>query len=74
MDIYPVYINDLEEWEMLKDSYHLNLFFQKAQSVIVGGGVVQLIRKQFDQTENVIEEIDQLDQLMVLKEKLERFL
>lgn len=73
MDILPVYINDLEEWEMLKDAYALNLFFQKAQSMIVGGGKVQLIRRQFDRSEVVIEEIDELEGLEKIKEKYWRY-
>ncbi|WP_126973746.1 hypothetical protein [Gynurincola endophyticus] len=74
MDIYQVYINDLEEWEMLKDEYQLSLFFQKAQSVLVGGGVVRIVRKQFNNSEVVLEDIDQLEVLLKLKEKMWRFL
>lgn len=74
MDIYQVYINDLEEWEMLKDEYQLNLFFQKAQSVLVGGGTVRIIRKQLNNSEVVLEDIDQLEVLLKLKEKMWRFL
>jgi hypothetical protein len=74
MDIYQVYINDLEEWEMLKDEYQLSLFFQKAQSVLVGGGTVRIVRKQFNNSEVVLEDIDQLEVLLKLKEKMWRFL
>ena len=74
MDIFPVYINDLEEWEMLKDAYQIGLTFQKAQSMIVGGGKLQLIRKQFDQSEVVIDEIDELEVLEKMKKHYMRYL
>ena len=60
---YIIYVNQIEELQMLNDKLALDAIFRKAQSAVVGGEIVALIRQTASGDSYRFEEISTLDDL-----------
>ena len=60
MEEYTIYVNQVEEWQMVNDTASLDTIFQRAKRNLVGGGTVVLARK------NSNGRIDKFDELTTL--------
>ncbi len=63
MDEYTIYVNEVEEWQMVHDTNALDALFQKAKRLLVGGGTVALARKNRLGHSDKFEEISTLEDL-----------
>ena len=63
MDEYTIYVNQVEEWQMLNDTHALDTVFQRARRNLVGGGTVVLARKNTGGKTDRFDEMSTLDDL-----------
>jgi len=62
MEEYVIYVNQVEEWQMVNDTASLDTIFKRAKSKLVGGGTVVLARK------NPNGRIDRFDEVTALED------
>ena len=62
MEEYMIYVNQVEEWQMVNDTASLDTIFQRAKRNLVGGGTVVLARKHSNGR------IDKFDELSTLED------
>ena len=60
-------VREIEELQMIRDSYSLELIFEKARSIVVQGGIVSLVRKQTQGPSEPFEKLDTEDALASYK-------
>ena len=70
---YIIYVGQIEEYQMLNDRQSLDAIFRKAQSAVVGGEVVALVRKSANGTEYRFEEISTLEDLNTYKKNVYKY-
>ena len=63
MNEYTIYVNQVEEWQMLNDTHALDAVFQKAKRMLVGGEPVVLARKDRSGRSDKFDELSTLDDL-----------
>lgn len=63
MNDFVIDISKVEEWQMLNDKNELDRLFAKAQSTVVNGARVLLMRKSTSGKSEMFDEIDTLDDL-----------
>ena len=74
MDDYTIYVNQVEEWQMVSDTNALDALFQKAKRILVGGGTVSLVRKNGPGRDDKFDEISTLEDLEVYRKNVYRHL
>jgi len=70
---YIIYVGQIEEFQMLNDKKALDAIFRKAQSAVVGGEVVALVRQNANGTSYRFEEISTLEDLNVYKKNVYKY-
>lgn len=70
---YIIYVNQIEEYQMLNDRQSLDAIFRRAQSAVVGGEVVALIRKTSNGQSYRFEEISTLEDLNEYKKNVYKY-
>jgi len=70
---YIIYVGQIEELQMLNDRQALDAIFRKAQSAVVGGEVVALVRKTSSGQEYRFEEISTLEDLNEYKKNVYKY-
>jgi len=71
---YIIYVGQREEYQMLNDRQALDAIFRKAQSAVVGGEVVALVRKTSSGQEYRFEEISTLEDLNEYKKNVYKYM
>jgi hypothetical protein len=70
---YIIYVGQIEEYQMLNDRQSLDAIFRKAQSAVVGGEVVALVRQHANGTSYRFEEISTLEDLNSYKKNVYKY-
>jgi len=70
---YIIYVGQIEEYQMLNDRQSLDAIFRKAQSAVVGGEVVALVRQNANGASYRFEEISTLEDLNVYKKNVYKY-
>jgi len=70
---YIIYVGQIEELQMLNDKHALDAISRKAQSAVVGGEVVALVRKTSSGQEYRFEEISTLEDLNEYKKNVYKY-
>lgn len=63
MEEYTIYVNQVEEWQMINDSAALDTIFQRAKRNLVGGGTVVLARRNSNGRTDKFDELSTLEDL-----------
>lgn len=74
MEDYIISVGKIEEWQMTNDVTELDIVFDRAKRVLVGGGVVALVREQRSGPAYRFEEFSSLDDLEAYKRRVYRLL
>lgn len=74
MDDYIINVGKLEELQMINDIAGLDSIFQRAKVVLVGGGMVAVVRHQRNGEVNRIEEFSTLEDLAAYKDRIYKYL
>ncbi len=74
MDDYIINVGKVEEWQMIKDVASLDEVFQRAKRVLVGGGVVALVRDMRNGDCYRFEEFTNLDDFEVYRTNVYKYL
>ncbi|HUP12929.1 MAG TPA: hypothetical protein VM187_11970, partial [Niastella sp.] len=70
---YTIIVNQIEEFQMLNDRQSLDAIFRKAQSAVVGGEVVALVRQNTNGQQYRFEEISTLEDLNTYKKNVYKY-
>ena len=70
---YIIIVNQIEEFQMLNDRQSLDAIFLKAQSAVVGGEVVVLVRQNANGQQYRFEEISTLEDLNAYKKNVYKY-
>ena len=70
---YTIIVNQIEEYQMLNDTRSLDAIFRKAQSAVVGGEVVALVRQNANGKQYRFEEISTLEDLNAYKKNVYKY-
>jgi hypothetical protein len=70
---YIIYVGQIEELQMLNDKPALDAIFRKAQSAVVGGEVVALVRKTASGESYRFEEISTLEDLNEYRKRVYKY-
>jgi hypothetical protein len=74
MEDYIISVGKVEEWQMTSDVAALDLVFDRAKRVLVGGGVVALVREQRSGEMYRVEELSTLEDLEEYRKGVYRWL
>ena len=74
MDDYIINVGKVEEFQMIKDVPALDELFQRAKRVLVGGGVVVLVRELRNGDSYRIEEFTNLDDFETYRKNVYKYL
>ena len=74
MHEYIIYVNEVEELQMISDNEELERIFTRAKSTIVQGESVILMRKDRDGTSNKVDELTTENELGLYREKVFKYL
>jgi len=74
MEDYIINVNKVEEWQMINDIASLDEIFQRAKRVLVGGGVVALMREQRDGTSWKVDEFSNLEDFGKYRDNVYKYL
>ena len=74
MDDYIINVGKVEEWQMIKDVSSLDELFQRAKRVLVGGGVVALVRELRNGDSYRFEEFTNLDDFEAYRKNVCKYL
>jgi hypothetical protein len=74
MDDYIINVGKVEEYQMIKDVAALDEIFQRAKRVLVGGGVVVLLRELRNGDSYRFEEFTNLDDFEAYKKNVYKYL
>jgi hypothetical protein len=74
MDDYIINVGKVEEWQMIKDVSSLDELFQRAKRVLVGGGVVALVRELRNGDSYRFEEFTNLDDFEAYRKNVYKYL
>lgn len=70
---YVIYVGQIEELQTLNDKPALDAIFRKAQSAVVGGEVVALVRQTASGQSYRFDEISTLDDLNEYKKNVYKY-
>jgi len=74
MDDFIINVGKVEEWQMIKDVSSLDELFQRAKRVLVGGGIVALVREFRNGDAYRFEEFTNLDDFEVYRKNVYKYL
>ena len=74
MSEYIINVREIEEWQMIGNIIELSQIFTRAQSAVVQGGVVTLVRQNPDGTIDKFDEMSTEDEIKTYKEKVFKYL
>ena len=74
MDDYIINVGKVEEFQMTKDVPALDELFQRAKRVVVGGGVVVLVRELRNGDSYRFEEFTNLDDFETYRKNVYKYL
>jgi hypothetical protein len=74
MEAYIISVGKVEEWQMTNDVAALDVVFERAKRVLVGGGIVALVREQRSGEVYRFEEFSTLEDLEEYRSRVYRFL
>jgi hypothetical protein len=74
MDDFIINVGKVEEFQMIKDVPALDEIFQRAKRVLVGGGVVVLVRELRNGDSYRFEEFSNLDDFETYKKNVCKYL
>lgn len=74
MQQYVINVAQIEEWQTIKNTDELDRIFTRAQSVLVGGGTVVLMRQNRNGNKEKFDEITTLDDLAGYKKQVYKYL
>jgi hypothetical protein len=74
MDELIIKVNDIEEWQTIRDLNSLDLTFDRAKRILVGGGTVTLIRIQPSGESYKFEHFTTLEDLQTYKNTVYKYL
>ena len=74
MEDYIISVGKVEEWQMTNDTAALDVVFDRAKRVLVGGGVVALVRELRTGEVYRFEEFSTLEELEKYKKGVYRWL
>jgi hypothetical protein len=74
MDDYIINVGKVEEWQMIKDIAALDEVFQRAKRVLVGGGMVVLMRELRNGDSYRFEEFTNLDDFEAYRKNVYKYL
>jgi hypothetical protein len=67
-------VGKVEEWQMTNDTAELNRLFEQAKRVLVGGGIVALVREQRSGEAYRFEEFTDLEEFDRYKRNVYKYL
>jgi hypothetical protein len=70
---FIIIVNQIEEYQMLNDRQSLDAIFRKAQSAVVGGEVVALVRQNANGQQSRFEQISTLEDLNTYKKNVYKY-
>ena len=74
MEDFIISVSEVEEWQMTNDVAALDNLFQRAKRVLVGGGIVALVRTQVSGESYRFEEFTDLEDFEKYKKNYKKFL
>jgi hypothetical protein len=74
MDDFIINVGNVEEFQMTKDVPALDELFQRAKRVLVGGGLVVLVRELRNGDSYRFEEFSNLDEFETYKKNVYKYL
>lgn len=74
MEDYVISVGKVEEWQMTNDTATLDVVFERAKRVLVGGGNVVLVREQRNGAVDRFDEFTTLEDLENYRKGVYRFL
>ena len=74
MEDYIISVGKVEEWQMTNDIAALDTVFDRAKRVLVGGGIVALVREQRSGEVYRFEEFSTLEDLEGYRKRVYRWL
>ena len=74
MEDFIISVGKVEEWQMTNDTAELDRLFERAKRVLVGGGIVALVREQRSGETCRFEEITNLDDFEQYKKSVYKYL
>jgi hypothetical protein len=74
MEDFIISVNKVEEWQMTNDVTELHNLFQRAKKVLVGGGIVALVRQQHSGESYRFEEFTNLEDFEQYKMSVFKYL
>ena len=74
MDEFEINVNEIEEFQMTNSIVDLQQIFKRAQSTVVQGGTVVLLRQNADGTSYRVDEITNENELETYKETVFKYL
>lgn len=74
MEDYIINVGQLEELQMINDIAGLDSIFQRARVMLVGGGIVAVVRHQRSGGTDRIEEFSTLEELAAYKDRIYKYL
>lgn len=74
MEDYIISVGKVEEWQMTNDIAALDMVFERAKRVLVGGGMVALVREQRSGEVYRFEEFSTLEDFEAYRKRVYRYL
>ena len=74
MEDFIISVGKVEEWQMTNDVAALDGLFQRAKKVLVGGGIVALVREQRSGKVYRFEEFNNLEDFEIYKRNVYKYL
>ena len=74
MQEYSINVTQVEEWQMIKDTNELDKVFSRAERILVGGGVVRLVRQQANGHKEKFDEFSTLEDLAQYKKQVYKYM
>jgi hypothetical protein len=74
MEDFIISVGKVEEWQMTNDVAALDGLFQRAKKVLVGGGIVALVREQRSGEVYRFEEFNNLEDFEIYKRNVYKYL
>ena len=74
MEDFIISVSEVEEWQMTNDVAALDNLFQRAKRVLVGGGIVALVRTQVSGESYRFEEFTDLEDFEKYKKNVYKYL
>lgn len=74
MEDYIINVGQIEDLQMINDIAGLDTIFQRAKRIVVGGGIVALVRQQRGGREDRFESFSTLEDLEAYRKNVYKYL